>query len=62
MTNEILQNKIAEIVRLCNQKIRDQHKHESTTGYYNDYDDGRIVGQAALSRRILHIINKYYND
>lgn len=60
MTNEILQNKIAEIVRLCNQKIQDQHKHESTSGYsYNDYDDGRIVGQGALARRILHIINKF---
>ena len=59
MTNEILQTKIAEIVRLCNQKIQDQQKHESTAGYsYNDYDDGRIVGQGALARRILHIINK----
>lgn len=59
MTDEILQDKIAQIVVLCNQKIKDQHKHEATAGYYNDYDDGRIVGQAALSRRILHIINKY---
>lgn len=58
MSQEILQTKIENIVRLCNDKIQQQFKHESTSGYYNDYDDGRIVGQAALARRILNIINK----
>jgi len=58
MTREILESKIADIVKLCNEKIQKQFKHESTSGYYNDYDDGRIVGQAALARRILNIINK----
>ena len=58
MTKEILEYKIADIVKLCNEKIQQQFKHESTSGYYNDYDDGRIVGQAALARRILSIINK----
>jgi hypothetical protein len=58
MTKEILESKIEDIVRLCNDKIKKQFKHESTSGYYNDYDDGRIVGQAALARRILNIINK----
>jgi hypothetical protein len=58
MTKEILESKIEDIVRLCNDKIKQQFKHESTSGYYNDYDDGRIVGQAALARRILSIINK----
>ena len=58
MTQEILQTKIEDIVRLCNEKIQQQFKHESTSGYYNDYDDGRIVGQAALARRILNIVNK----
>lgn len=58
MTREILESKIADIVKLCNEKIQQQFKHESTSGYYNDYDDGRIVGQAALARRILNIINK----
>tara|TARA_E500000331_G_scaffold197583_1_gene189853 strand:+ start:664 stop:849 length:186 start_codon:yes stop_codon:yes gene_type:complete len=58
MTKEILESKIEDIVRLCNDKIKQQFKHESTSGYYNDYDDGRIVGQAALARRILNIINK----
>ena len=58
MTKEILESKIEDIVRLCNDKIKQQFKHESTSGYYNDYDDGRIVGQAALARRVLSIINK----
>ena len=58
MTKEILESKIEDIVRLCNDKIKQQFKHESTSGYYNDYDEGRIVGQAALARRILNIINK----
>ena len=58
MTKDILESKIENIVRLCNDKIKQQFKHESTSGYYNDYDDGRIVGQAALARRVLSIINK----
>ena len=56
MIDPVLEDKITQIVKLCNQKIKDQHTHESNAGYYNDYDDGRIVGQAALARRILHII------
>ena len=48
--------KIARIIRLCESKIEDQHTLESTAGYADDYNDGRIVGQAALSRRILSII------
>lgn len=58
MNDPTIENKIAEIVKLCNDKIRKQFDHESTSGYYNDYDDGRIVGQAALARRVLNIINK----
>lgn len=58
MNDPLLHKKIEEIVRLCNDKIQKQFKHESTSGYYNDYDDGRIVGQAALARRIISIINK----
>lgn len=49
-------DKIAKIVSMCNKKIYDQRSHESTAGYGNDYNDGRIVGQAALARRILSII------
>ena len=52
----ITEQKIAKIVKLCGEKIEDQHKHETTVGYGEDYTDGRIVGQAALARRILLII------
>ena len=50
------EEKIAKIVEICNNKINEQRTHESTAGYGNDYNDGRIVGQAALARRILSII------
>ena len=55
----ITEEQIANIVKLCSEKIADQHKHESTAGYGEDYTDGRIVGQAALARRILLIIRGY---
>ena len=48
----------AKLIRLCQEKIEDQKIHESTVGYGEDYTDGRIVGQAALARRILLILNK----
>jgi len=47
-----------KLIRLCQEKIEDQKKHEATVGYCEDYTDGRIVGQAALARRILLILNK----
>jgi len=56
MTDEVLRNQIAKIVQLCNEKIQDQKNHESSAGYGEDYTDGRIVGSAALARRILSII------
>lgn len=52
----ISEQQIAKIVRLCSDKIADQQKHESTAGYGEDYTDGRIVGQAALARRVLLIL------
>jgi len=55
----ITEQQIAKIVKLCSEKIEDQYKHESTAGYGEDYTDGRIVGQAALARRILLIIRGY---
>ena len=55
----ITEEQIAKIVQLCSEKINDQHKQESTAGYGEDYTDGRIVGQAALARRILLIIRGY---
>lgn len=56
ITDQILQEQIAKIVKLCNQKIQDQKDHESSAGYGEDYTDGRIVGSAALARRIMSII------
>jgi hypothetical protein len=54
--NSIEQEKILEVMRLCNQKIEEQKLHESSAGYGEDYTDGRIVGGAALARRILVIL------
>ena len=54
--NEIEKANILEIMKLCNRKIQDQKDHESTAGYGEDYNDGRIVGGAALARRILAIL------
>lgn len=55
--NSIEQEKILEVMRLCNQKIEEQKHYESTTGYgIDDYSEGRIVGGAALARRILVIL------
>ena len=56
ITEQILQQQIAKIVKLCNEKIDDQKQHEASAGYGEDYTDGRIVGGAALARRILSII------
>ena len=48
--------KIAEVIRLCNEKVEDQRKHESGAGYGEDYSDGRVVGGAALARNILQLL------
>jgi len=54
--NSIDQDKILEVIRLCRGKIEEQKLHESNAGYGEDYTDGRIVGSAALARRILAIL------
>jgi len=56
ITEQILQKQIAQIVKLCNEKIYDQKQHEASAGYGEDYTDGRIVGAAALARRILSVV------
>ena len=56
IAEQILQKQIAKIVKLCNEKIDDQKQHEASAGYGEDYTDGRIVGAAALARRIMLII------
>lgn len=54
--NDIEKEKILEVIRLCRAKIEEQKLHESNAGYGEDYTDGRIVGRAALARRILEIL------
>lgn len=54
----IQQELISEITKICNDKIQEQKNRESTVGYVEDYTDGRIVGAAALARRILEILKK----
>ena len=56
ITEQILQQQIAKIVKLCNEKMDDQKQHEASAGYGEDYTDGRIVGAAALARRIMLVI------
>jgi len=46
-------------MKLCNQKIKAQKDHEASAGYGEDYNDGRIVGGAALARRILNILKEF---
>ena len=53
----ISKEQLSKIVKLCNEKIEQQRLHESTTGYGEDYTDGRIVGQAALARSIFRILH-----
>jgi hypothetical protein len=48
--------RISEVIRLCNEKIEAQRRHESLVGYGEDYDDGRVVGGAALARRVLELL------
>jgi len=54
--DENLRNKISEVIKLCNEKIKDQKLRESGVGYVEDYNDGRVVGGAALARRILELL------
>ena len=57
--NDIEKNNILEIIKLCNQKIKTQKDHECKAGDGEDYTDGRIVGGAALARRILEILKDF---
>ena len=57
--NQKQKDRILEIIKLCNEKVQDQKDHESSAGYGEDYTDGRIVGGAALARRILDILKEF---
>lgn len=50
---------VMQVIKTCNEKIEDQKKHEANIGYGEDYTDGRIVGGAALARRILDILKEF---
>jgi hypothetical protein len=57
--NQKQKDRILEVIKLCNEKVQDQKDHESSAGYGEDYTDGRIVGGAALARRILEILKGF---
>jgi hypothetical protein len=57
--NQKQKDRILEIIKLCSEKVQDQKDHESSAGYGEDYTDGRIVGGAALARRILEILKEF---
>jgi len=57
--NQKQKDRILEIIKLCNEKVQDQKDHESSAGYGEDYTDGRIVGGAALARRILEVLKEF---
>jgi hypothetical protein len=57
--NQKQKDRILEIIKLCSEKVQDQKDHESSAGYGEDYTDGRIVGGAALARRILEILKGF---
>jgi hypothetical protein len=48
--------RVAEVIRLCNERVEAQRLHEAGAGYGEDYNDGRIVGGAALARSILQLL------
>ena len=50
------QQRLDEILRICNNAIEDQKNRERTIGYgLDDYTEGRTVGAANLARRIKRI-------
>ncbi len=52
-----MNKKIEEIIKLCQEKIEDQKDREKGTVYgIDDYNDGRIVGAAALARKVLSLL------
>ena len=51
------QQKLDEILKICNSAIEDQKKRERTLGYgLDDYTEGRTVGAANLARRIKRLV------
>jgi len=51
------ENKIEEIIKLCESAISKQTTKNKKGGFgYDDYTDGRIIGGASLARNILKLI------
>jgi hypothetical protein len=49
---------IEKIIKLCQEKIKDQKDREKGIIYgIDEYNDGRIVGAAALARKVLSLLN-----
>lgn len=57
-TTHVVPNSIIEkVIKLCQNKIQDQKDLEKSASYgLDDYNEGRIVGSAALARNILSIL------
>ena len=51
------QEKLHEVLKICNKAVEDQKKRERTLGYgLDDYTEGRTVGAANLARRIKRVV------
>ena len=51
------ENKIEEIIKLCEAAINKQTLKNKKGGFgYDDYSDGRIIGGASLARNIIKLI------
>lgn len=51
------ENKIEDIIKLCEAAILKQTTKNKKGGFgYDDYTDGRIIGGASLARNILKLI------
>ena len=51
------QEKLDEILKICNNALEEQKKRERTLGYgLDDYTEGRTVGAANLARRIKRLV------
>ena len=53
------ENKIAEIVKLCEKAILKQTEKNKKGGFgFDDDTDGRIIGAASLARNILRLVKE----
>lgn len=56
-THAVPNNTIEQVIKICQEKIQDQKDLEKSASYgLDDYTEGRIVGSAALARKILSVL------